>query len=85
MIRNGADTLDAVIAGANIVEEDPEDMSVGYGGLPNEDGVVELDSCVMHGPTCRAGAVAALQNIKTPSSVAQVGLQVGRYRRFAMR
>ena len=72
MIRNDADTLDAVIAGVNIVEEDPEDMGVGYGGLPNEDGVVELDSCVMHGPTCRAGAVAALQNIKTPSRVAQV-------------
>lgn len=71
MIENGADTLDAVIAGVNIVEKDPEDMSVGYGGIPNEDGVVELDSCVMHGPTCRAGAVAALRNIKTPSSVAQ--------------
>ncbi len=72
MIRDGADTLDAVIAGVNIVEEDPEDTSVGYGGLPNEDGVVELDSCVMHGPTCMAGAVAALRNIKTPSKVAKL-------------
>lgn len=72
MIRAGADTLDAVIAGVNIVEEDPNDMSVGYGGLPNERGVVELDSCCMHGPTMRAGAVAALQNIKTPSRVAQM-------------
>jgi len=72
MIRDGADTLDAVIAGVNILEEDPDDMSVGYGGLPNEDGVVELDSCVMHGPTCRAGAVAALRNIKTPSKVARL-------------
>jgi len=71
MIAQGADTLDAVIAGVNIVEQDPEDLSVGYGGLPNEDGVVELDSCVMHGPTSRAGSVAALQNIKTPSSVAK--------------
>lgn len=71
MIRDGADTLDAVVAGVNIVEEDPEDRSVGYGGLPNEDGVVELDSCVMHGPTCRAGSVAALRNIKTPSRVAK--------------
>ncbi len=75
MIRTGADTLDAVIAGVNIVEEDPDDTSVGYGGLPNEDGVVELDSCVMHGPTCRAGAVAALRNIKTPSRVAQAVMQ----------
>jgi len=71
MIRAGSDTLDAVIAGVNIVEEDPNDMSVGYGGLPNERGVVELDSCCMHGPTMRAGAVASLQNIKTPSRVAQ--------------
>jgi N4-(beta-N-acetylglucosaminyl)-L-asparaginase len=68
----GADTLDAAIAGINIVEEDPEDHSVGYGGLPNEDGVVELDSSVMHGPTCRAGAVAALRSIKTPSQVAKL-------------
>ena len=75
MIRSGADTLDAVIAGVNIVEEDPNDNSVGYGGLPNEDGVVELDSCVMHGPTCRAGAVAALRNIKTPSRVAKVVME----------
>jgi N4-(beta-N-acetylglucosaminyl)-L-asparaginase len=72
LLAQGADTLDAVIAGVNIVEEDPEDMTVGYGGLPNEDGVVELDSCVMHGPTCRAGAVAALRNIKTPSKVAKL-------------
>ncbi len=75
MILEGKDTLDAVIAGVNIVEEDPNDMSVGYGGLPNEDGVVELDSCVMHGPSCGAGAVAALQNIKTPSRIAQLVMQ----------
>lgn len=67
----GADTLDAVITGVRILEEDPEDMSVGYGGLPNEEGVVELDASVMHGPTCRAGSVAALRNIKTPSLVAK--------------
>jgi len=72
MIKSGADTLDAVIAGVNIVEEDPNDNTVGYGGLPNERGVVELDACVMHGPTYRAGAVASLQNIKTPSKVAKV-------------
>ncbi len=75
MIAAGADTLDAVVAGVSIVEEDPADNSVGYGGLPNEDGVVELDSSVMHGPTCRAGAVAALRNIKTPSLVARLVMQ----------
>jgi len=74
-IVDGADALDAVIAGVNLVEEDPEDMSVGYGGLPNAEGVVELDSAVMHGPTARAGAVAALQGIKTPSKVARLVLQ----------
>lgn len=72
MIRNGADTLDAVVSGVAIVEDDPKDMSVGYGGLPNEDGVVELDASVMHGPTKRAGAVAALQRIKNPAQVAKV-------------
>jgi N4-(beta-N-acetylglucosaminyl)-L-asparaginase len=71
-LRGGADALDAVIAGVNIVEEDPEDTSVGYGGLPNEDGLVELDAAVMHGPTHMAGAVAALRNIKTPSQVARL-------------
>jgi len=75
MIASGADTLEAVIAGVNIVEEDPEDNSVGYGGLPNEDGIVELDACVMHGPTRGCGAVAALRNIKTPSSVAKLVMQ----------
>ncbi|MCB9058659.1 MAG: N(4)-(beta-N-acetylglucosaminyl)-L-asparaginase [Calditrichae bacterium] len=75
MINKGADALDAVIAGVNIVEEDPEDMTVGFGGLPNEDGVVELDSCCMHGPTHNAGAVGALQNIKTPSKVARLVME----------
>lgn len=75
MMRAGADTLDAAIAGVNIVEEDPEDTSVGYGGLPNEDGVVELDACVMHGPTRRAGSVASLRGIKTPSKVARVAME----------
>ncbi|HLG13752.1 MAG TPA: N(4)-(beta-N-acetylglucosaminyl)-L-asparaginase [Blastocatellia bacterium] len=64
------DTLDAVIAGVNINEDDPEDNTVGYGGLPNEDGIVELDSSVMHGPTRRAGAVAGLREVKNPSKVA---------------
>ncbi|MBV6431183.1 MAG: N(4)-(Beta-N-acetylglucosaminyl)-L-asparaginase [Bryobacteraceae bacterium] len=75
MIRSGADTLDAVVAGVNIVEEDPEDDSVGYGGLPNEEGVVELDSCVMHGPTRRAGSVASIRGVKTPSKVAKLVME----------
>src|SRR5216683_6169201 len=72
MLKSGADTLDAVIAGVNINEEDPEDTSVGYGGLPNEEGVVELDACVMHGPTRRAGSVASIRGIKTPSKIAKL-------------
>ncbi|MBN1443632.1 MAG: N(4)-(beta-N-acetylglucosaminyl)-L-asparaginase [Planctomycetes bacterium] len=72
LLQSGEDTLDAVIAGVTIVEDDPEDMTVGYGGLPNEEGVVELDACVMHGPSCNAGAVAALQKIRNPSRVAQL-------------
>ena len=70
LMRAGSDPLDAVIAGVNIVEEDPNDASVGYGGVPNEDGVVELDASVMYGPSHAAGAVASLRNIKTPSRVA---------------
>jgi len=70
----GKDVLDAVIAGVNIVELDPEDTSVGYGGLPNADGVVQLDSCCMHGPLKRAGGVAALEGVRTPSKVARAVL-----------
>src|SRR3569833_1027168 len=72
MLKSGTDTLDAVIAGVNIVELDPNDTSVGYGGVPNEECVVELDSCVMHGPTRRAGSVAAIRDIKTPSKIAKL-------------
>lgn len=75
VMKAGGDTLDAVIAGVNIVELDPRDDSVGFGGLPNEDGIVELDASCIHGPTRRMGSVAALQNIKTPSKVAQRILQ----------
>lgn len=75
MLRQGKDTLDAVVAGVNVNEDDPEDNSVGYGGLPNEHGVVELDACVMHGPTRRAGAVASLRNIKNPSNVAKLVME----------
>ena len=75
MIQAGEDPLDAVVAGVNIVEDDPKDHSVGLGGLPNEDGVVELDSCVMYGPTHKAGAVAALRNVRNASSVAKLVLR----------
>jgi N4-(beta-N-acetylglucosaminyl)-L-asparaginase len=75
MLKAGADTLDAVVAGVNIVELDPEDNSVGYGGLPNEECVVELDASVMHGPTRRCGAVASIQNVKTPSKVAKLVME----------
>lgn len=75
LIKSGRDTLDAVVEGVNIVENDPRDNSVGYGGLPNEDGEVELDSSVMHGPSRRAGAVASLKYIKNPSKVAKLVLE----------
>ena len=71
MITEGKDVLDAVIAGVNICELDPEETSVGYGGLPNADGVVQLDASCMHGPKKRAGAVACLEGVRTPSLVAQ--------------
>jgi N4-(beta-N-acetylglucosaminyl)-L-asparaginase len=70
-ISKGEDVLDALIAGVNIVELDPADTSVGYGGLPNAEGVVQLDSSVMHGPTKRAGAVACIEGVRTPSLVAK--------------
>ena len=74
-VKSGGDTLDAVIAGVNIVELDPRDNSVGYGGLPNEDGVVELDASCIHGPSRRGGAVGALRNIRTPSRVAKAVME----------
>src|SRR4051794_4556385 len=75
MMTGGADVLESLIAGVNIVELDPLDNSVGYGGLPNADGVVQLDSCCMHGPKKRAGGVGALEGVKTPSSVAYKVMQ----------
>src|SRR3989441_8472227 len=75
MLMQGADTLDAVIEGVKIQELDPKDDSVGYGGLPNAEGIVQLDASCMHGPTKRAGAVGALENIKTPSEVAKLILK----------
>jgi N4-(beta-N-acetylglucosaminyl)-L-asparaginase len=75
LIRDGRDTLEAVVAGVNINERDPEDSSVGFGGLPNEEGAVELDACVMHGPTRRCGSVASLQGVAVPSNVAKLVLE----------
>jgi N4-(beta-N-acetylglucosaminyl)-L-asparaginase len=75
LLREGLDPLDAVIAGVNIIESDPEDITVGYGGLPNEDGVVELDASVMHGPTHNGGAVASIRNITNPSKVAKLVME----------
>ena len=75
MMTQGADVLDASIAGVNIVELDPLDDSVGYGGLPNADGVVQLDACCMHGPKKRAGGVAALEGVRTPSLVAKAVME----------
>ena len=71
LITRGEDPLDAAIEGVKIQELDPNDQSVGYGGLPNADGVVQLDASCMHGPTKRAGAVGCLEGIKTPSLVAK--------------
>lgn len=71
VLAAGGDTLEGVLQGVNIVELDPDDMSVGYGGLPNEDGVVQLDASVMHGPSRGAGAVGALEGVRTPSRVAE--------------
>jgi N4-(beta-N-acetylglucosaminyl)-L-asparaginase len=75
VLKNGGSAVDAVEKAANVIELDPEDTSVGYGGLPNENGVVQLDSSFMDGKTYSAGAVACLENIKTPSSVARIVMQ----------
>lgn len=75
LLMKGADTLDAIIAGVSIQELDPNEQGVGLGGLPNEDGVVQLDASCMHGPTRRAGAVGALEGIATPSLVAKAVME----------
>jgi N4-(beta-N-acetylglucosaminyl)-L-asparaginase len=75
VLKSGGDTLDAVVAAVTVVEDDPNDDSVGYGGLPNEDGVVELDASVMHGPTRRAGSVASVQKIKNVSRLAKTVME----------
>jgi N4-(beta-N-acetylglucosaminyl)-L-asparaginase len=75
LITEGSDVLNALIAGVNIPELDPEETGIGYGGLPNAEGVVQLDSCCMHGPKKWAGGVAALEGIRTPSLVAKAVME----------
>ena len=75
VLEKGGNAVDAVEKAANVIEIDPEDTSVGYGGLPNERGVVQLDASFMDGKTYSAGAVACLENIKTPASVARLVMQ----------
>jgi N4-(beta-N-acetylglucosaminyl)-L-asparaginase len=75
ILRQGGDTLDAVVAAVTVVEDDPKDTSVGYGGLPNEEGEVELDASVMHGPTGRAGSVAGVRKIKNVSRLAKTVME----------
>jgi N4-(beta-N-acetylglucosaminyl)-L-asparaginase len=75
MLSAGADPLDAAVAGVQIVELNPNDQSVGLAGLPNEDGVVQLDASVMHGPTKRAGAVGALEDVATAAAVAKAVME----------
>jgi N4-(beta-N-acetylglucosaminyl)-L-asparaginase len=75
MIVAGSDVLDAVIAGVNIPELDPDETGVGYGGLPNEEGILQLDACCMHGPKKWAGGVAALEGVRTPSLVAKAVME----------
>src|SRR5215471_6226738 len=70
-LSSGGDTLDAALRVVKGPEDDPKDTSVGLGGLPNEEGVVELDACCMHGPTRRAGSVGGVRNIKNVSQVAK--------------
>jgi N4-(beta-N-acetylglucosaminyl)-L-asparaginase len=75
MLRRGGDTLDSALHVCKVQEDDPTDDSVGYGGLPNEEGEVELDACCMHGPTRRAGSVAGVQKIKNVSLVAKAVME----------
>jgi N4-(beta-N-acetylglucosaminyl)-L-asparaginase len=75
ILRQGGDTLDAVVAAVTVVEDDPKETSVGYGGLPNEEGEVELDASVMHGPTGRAGSVASVRKIKNVSRLAKTVME----------
>ncbi len=71
LLREGGRALDAVELACRITEDDPEDQSVGYGGLPNVLGEVELDASIMDGRTLKSGAVAAVQGYGNPISLAR--------------
>lgn len=75
LLDQGFDPADCIVQGVAIIEDDPDDMSVGLGGLPNADGIVELDASVMYGPTHKSGAVASLRNIRNPAQVALLVLR----------
>jgi N4-(beta-N-acetylglucosaminyl)-L-asparaginase len=74
-LKSGGDTLDAALRVVKGPEDDPNDTSVGLGGIPNEEGVVELDACCMHGPTRRAGSVGGVRNIKNVSLVSKAVME----------
>src|SRR5206468_2923652 len=73
--RSGSDPLGAVLDAIHMIEDDPDDVTVGYGGIPNEDGVVELDASVMEGATLRSGSVGALRSIRHPSTAARLVME----------
>src|SRR5947209_10370599 len=75
ILKSGGDTLDAAVAAVTVVEDDPNDDSVGFGGLPNEEGEVELDASCMHGPTYRAGSVASVRRIKNVARLAKTVME----------
>lgn len=75
LVFSGADPLDAVVEGITLIEDDPNDLTVGYGGLPNEEGIVELDAGVMHGPSHRAGAVGGLRNVRHAARLAKLVME----------
>jgi len=72
MMTSGSDVLDALVSGVSIVELDPNQTGVGWSGLPNAEGVVQLDASCMHGPKKRAGAVAGIEGVRAPARVAQL-------------
>jgi len=83
VFKSGGSLLDAIEKGINVPESDPNVMSVGYGGLPNAEGVVELDAAIMDGARHRAGSVCNLHMIKNPISVARLVMEKTRHTTLA--